>query len=145
MVNLIQEELGMIVRILYHRQLKEGGISTIKKGLISPHKKDINWYYSNSKPSFTWGGAHNFYKHFSNRAGVANSSSVLQVGDVVSIDFTGDGDIDHTIIITKTTGTSSSEQYVTYHTYDTCETKTLSDFYNYDPKVKIYGYELDQL
>lgn len=122
-----------------------GGISTIKTGLINPHSNVNNWYYSNSKPSHTWGGAHNFYQHFSSRAGVASSSGDLQVGDAVSVDFTGDGSIDHTIIITKTTGTTSDKQFVTYHTTDSNQSKTLKYFYDYNVNVKIYGYELDEI
>ncbi len=123
----------------------KGGISTIKSGLILPHTSNDNWYYSDSKPSYTWGGADNFYKHFSNRAGIASISSDLQVGDVVSIDFTGDGSIDHTIIITKTTGTATSQQFVTYHTTDSNQTRNLKYFYDYNENVKLYGYEMDKV
>lgn len=123
----------------------KGGISTIKSGLILPHTSNDNWYYSDSKPSYTWGGADNFYKHFSNRAGMALSSSDLQVGDVVSVDFTGDGTIDHTIIITKTTGTTTNQQFVTYHTIDSNQTRNLKYFYDYNENVKLYGYEMDKV
>lgn len=125
--------------------LQNGGLATIKKGIFNPAGDSDNWYYSDSKPSHTWGGAHNFYQHFSKRAGVASTSSVLSLGDAVSIDFTGDGSVDHTVIITKTTGTATNQQYVTYHTYDTNQTKTLSDFYSNYPSAKIYGYEIDKL
>ncbi|MDK8183410.1 amidase domain-containing protein [Paenibacillus sp. UMB4589-SE434] len=125
--------------------LQQGGLSSIKNGILNPHSNSDNWYYSDSKPSFTWGGAHNFYQHFSKRAGVASSSSVLSIGDAVSIDFTGDGSIDHTIIITKTTGTNSNQQYVTYHTTDTNQTKTLDYFYNNYSNSKVYGYEIDKI
>ncbi|AZK46077.1 amidase domain-containing protein [Paenibacillus lentus] len=123
--------------------LQNGGLATIKKGILNPAGDSDNWYYSDSKPSHTWGGAHNFYQHFSKRAGVASTSSVLGIGDAVSIDFTGDGSIDHTVIITKTTGTATNQQYVTYHTYDTNQTKTLSDFYT--GSAKVYGYEIDKI
>lgn len=123
----------------------KGGISTIKTGLILPHTSVGNWYYSDSRPSHTWGGADNFYKHFSNRAGVASTSSDLQVGDVVSVDFTGDGSVDHTIIITKTTGTGTTQQFVTYHTVDTNQTRNLKYFYDYNTNVKLYGYEMDKV
>ncbi|WP_186786159.1 amidase domain-containing protein [Paenibacillus agilis] len=125
--------------------LVAGGLSTKKSGIWFPHSNTDNWYYSDSKPSHTWGGAHNFYQHFSSRAGVASSSGLLQVGDALSIDFTGDGSIDHTIIITKTTGTASNQQYATYHTTDTNQTRALDYFYNYNPNVKVYGYEIDKI
>lgn len=123
--------------------LQNGGLSTIKKGILNPAGDPDNWYYSDSKPSHTWGGAHNFYQHFSKRAGVAATNTVLGVGDAVSIDFNGDGSIDHTIIITKATGTASNQQYVTYHTVDTNQTKTLKYFF--DNAVRVYGYEIDKI
>ena len=123
--------------------IKAGGISTIKSGLVNPHRNSSNWYYSDSKPSFTWGAAHNFYLHFKDRAGVATSSSDLTVGDVCSVDFEGDGDIDHTIMITKSLGTTSNKQWVTYHTQDRKEEVTMEFFYGYLPNIKLYGYEMD--
>jgi hypothetical protein len=125
----------------------EGGVEMIQSGWLLPHQNVDNWYYTDSKPSHTWGGAPNFYQHFSARAGVASSSGLLQVGDAISVDFTGDGSCDHTIIITYATGTYTNQQYVTYHTTDSKETRTLSYFYdtaNYPNRI-LYGYELDLL
>jgi hypothetical protein len=50
--------------------LKAGGMIEIKSGILLPHTKSTNWCYSDSKPSYTWGGALNFYNHWSQRAGV---------------------------------------------------------------------------
>lgn len=136
--------------------LKAGGMIEIKSGILLPHTKSTNWYYSDSKPSYTWGGALNFYNHWSQRAGVTPSSSNLQTGDVVSVDMTGDGDPDHTAIITKikSTGSDYDERILlTQHTYDRCETRWDSsakkevDYtlqYLYDKGYTIYGYEMDK-
>ena len=64
---------------------------------------------------------------------------------MVSVDFTGDGTIDHTIIITKTTGTTTNQQFVTYHTIDSNQMRNLKYFYDYNENVKLYGYEMDKV
>ncbi|MGA5690613.1 amidase domain-containing protein [Cytobacillus pseudoceanisediminis] len=101
-----------------------------------------NWWYNNAKPSNTWGGAHNFYNHWKSRAGIASSVSALQTGDVVNADFGGDGHIDHTAIITRNTGSASSNKYLTQHTSDKEELTTLANWYN--SGYKVYGYEMDK-
>lgn len=42
-------------------------------GIFTTYRSDKVWYYSDSKPSHTWGGAHNFYKHWKKRAGIAKN------------------------------------------------------------------------
>ncbi|WP_066229028.1 amidase domain-containing protein [Metabacillus fastidiosus] len=101
-----------------------------------------NWWYNNAKPSNTWGGAHNFYNHWKDRAAVVSSVSSLQVGDVVNADFKGDGHIDHTAIITKDDGKLSSNKHLTQHTDDYKEKTTLKNWY--DKGYKVYGYEMDK-
>lgn len=100
-----------------------------------------SWSYG-VVPSYTWGGAHNFYTHWKTRAGVANSSTALQTGDAVSADFTKDGDIDHTALITKNTGNASNQKFLTQHTTDRKETTTLANWYN--SGYSVYGYEIDK-
>ncbi|RSK44885.1 hypothetical protein EJA13_20505 [Bacillus canaveralius] len=84
-----------------------------------------DWYYSNSGPSHSWGGANSFYKVWKVRAGIASSVSSLGVGDVVNADFDKDGDIDHTAIITRSSSTSSSGKWLTQHTSDKEEQTTV--------------------
>lgn len=129
--------------------LAAGGVPQIKTGLISPHSKTSNWYYSDSKPSHTWGGANNFYNHWSDRVGVASSSSALGVGDAVSIDFGGDGTPDHTVIIVQA-GSTDSSKYLASHTYDRYKkyysNGNLYDYtisYLYGKGWTLYGYEID--
>lgn len=129
--------------------LKAGGMKNRTGSYIS----SSSWYYNNTKPSHTWGGAHNFYNHWRNRAGVASSVSNLRGGDVVSADFDKDGDIDHSAIITKNTATSTSNtashKYLTQHSTDREEyhvgnKKSYTLKYWYDSGYKVYGYEMDK-
>lgn len=118
--------------------LYAGGMK-MRKG--SSYTSPTSWDYG-VVPSYTWGGAHNFYLHWKDRAGVASSVTALQTGDAVNADFTSDGDIDHTAIITKNTGSASSQKFLTQHTTDRKETTTLATWY--DSGYKVYGYEIDK-
>src|SRR5690606_8475839 len=75
----------------------------IKTGGIKERKGRYDWYdywfYSDEKPSLTWGLAHSFYKHMKliRQAQNAEWPSELQVGDIISVDFEGDGDINHSV------------------------------------------------
>lgn len=131
--------------------LAAGGVPQIKSGLILPHQKTENWYYNDDKPSHTWGGANNFYNHWSDRAGVASSSADLGVGDAVSIDLNGDGSPDHTVIIVSA-GSTDSTKYLASHTTDRYmyyySNGTLSPFtlsYLYGNEWTLYGYEIDKI
>ena len=118
--------------------LYAGGMK-MKQG--SSYTSSSSWSYG-VVPSHTWGGAQNFYLHWKSRAGVASSVSDLQTGDAVNADFDNDGDMEHTAIITKNTGSASSQKYLTQHTDDKKETTTLANWYN--SGYKVYGYELDK-
>lgn len=107
----------------------------------SSYTSDSSWSYG-VVPSYTWGGAHNFYKHWKSRAVVASTVSALQTGDAVNADFSSDGHIDHTALITKNTGSASNQKYLTQHTSDKKETTTLANWYN--SGYKVYGYEMDK-
>lgn len=131
--------------------LAAGGVPQIKSGLILPHQKTGNWYYNNNKPSHTWGGANNFYNHWSARAGVASSSADLGVGDAVSIDFNADGSPDHTVIIVSA-GSGDSSKYLASHTTDRYmyyySNGSLYNFtlaYLYGNDWTLYGYEIDKI
>lgn len=103
---------------------------------------DDSWHFGPLVPSHTWGGAASFYRHWSNRAGVASTVSDLQTGDAVNYDAANDGDPDHTAIITKNTGSNSNNKYLTQHTIDRKETTTLKNWY--DAGYIVYGYEIDK-
>ena len=129
--------------------ISAGGMKYRKTGILLPHRQSSNWYYEDKKPSHTWGGANNFYLQWKERAGIAENSSVLNLGDVLSIDFTQDGDIDHTAIITSDNGDTNKEKLLTQHSVDRCETlPTGNDYsieYLYQQNFAIYGYEMDKI
>lgn len=129
--------------------ISAGGMKYRKTGILLPHRQSSNWYYEDKKPSHTWGGANNFYLHWKERAGIAENSSVLNLGDVLSIDFTQDGDIDHTAIITSDNGDTNKKKLLTQHSVDRCETlPTGNDYsieYLYQQNFAIYGYEMDKI
>jgi hypothetical protein len=121
--------------------LKAGGMK--HKGLIGDYQNSNAWFYWDTKPSHTWGGAQNFYLHWKNRAGVASYVSSLQTGDAVNADFTGDGDMEHTAIITKNLGNNSDQKLLTQHSVDKEELTSLATWI-YTNGYKIYGYEMDK-
>ncbi len=78
---------------------------------------DRQWPISNTHASHTWGGAENFYwfTKTSGRGTSAGRVSDLGVGDVLQADWDSDGNISHTMIVTKST---TKNTYLTYHTSD---------------------------
>lgn len=130
--------------------LLAGGVTQVKSGLFLPHQKTSNWYYSDSKPSHTWGGASNFYNHWKDRVGVADSTSQLGLGDVISIDFGSDGSSDHTVIIvsagttdsTKTLAAHSTDRYNTYYSDGELYSFSIEYLYSHDT-WRIYGFVID--
>jgi hypothetical protein len=122
--------------------LYAGGASQI--GHESGPYSSTSWYYEDfflSKPSYTWGGAQNFYNFWSWRVGVKSYASSVEAGDPISIDFDGDGSIDHTVIVTRlgTTGNYATA-YITQHTYDKFEEKSVKNLY--DSGYTIYIYDI---
>jgi hypothetical protein len=97
------------------------------------------WFYNSVQPSFSWGGAHNFYLHWKYRAGVASVKTLLDVGDAVNADFEKDGDIDHTAIITYKD--PNGKRWLTQHTVDLEEETHLDEWYS--AGYNVYGYEID--
>ena len=120
--------------------LAAGGAQQIKKGLILPHTKSGNWYYSDSRPSHTWGGASNFLNHWADRVGTRAYADQTKKGDPFSVDYGGDDIADHTLIITSVSGTSLSNMKFACHTSDQYEAsgKSLQTIYNSSEKVWIY-------
>lgn len=101
---------------------------------------DNAWYYEDGfmqKPSHSWGGAHNFYNHWRKRADLAAYDTDLKVGDPVNADFTGDGDIDHTALITKI---ENGKRLLTQHTTDRKDAP-LQKWY--DARYVVYGWKMD--
>lgn len=71
--------------------------------------------------------------------GVKSYASSVEVGDPISIDFSGDGSIDHTVIVTRLTSPGNyATAYITQHTSDKFEEKTLKNLYDNGYKIYIY-------
>lgn len=120
--------------------LAAGGAEQIESGWLLPHQKTENWYYSDSKPSHTWGGAPNFFNHWKDRVGVRSSTNDAKKGDPFSVDYGGDNIPEHTLIITSVSGTSTSNMKYACHTSDQFEEpgKSLRTIYDSCESVWIY-------
>lgn len=108
----------------------------LKAGGLVEWKNTNYWYYSDKKPSYSWGLANSLYKHLKFRAKPVQSMFDLKVGDVVQADLDGDGDIDHSAVVTKVT---PYEVYVTQHTTDKKD-NPLSLWILYG--FKVYGWDI---
>lgn len=91
--------------------------------------------------SRTWVNAHWFYWFMRNRPRGYSVSRIsdLQLGDVLQVDFTRDGTVDHTMIVTHID--SRGERYLTYHTNNTLN-KSFSNFYKDYPNAYYYAWRL---
>lgn len=87
-------------------------------------------------------------KSWESRAGIAKTSDLLTAGDVISVDFTKDGDIDHTAIITSNINNTNESKLLTQHSIDRSEFLPTGDYFSlanlYSQDYKIYGYEMDK-
>ena len=85
---------------------------------------------------------------FISRTGIAKTSDLLTAGDVISVDFTKDGDIDHTAIITSNINNTNESKLLTQHSIDRSELLPTGDYFSlaylYSQDYKIYGYEMDK-
>lgn len=109
-----------------------------------------SWYYVfYSWPSSTcygfsrsWTVANDFYKFCAANPGRVKSVSVsaasIKLGDVIQMDFTGDGKWDHSLIVTKKT---SSEIYVSAHSND-LENEPLSAIKKRNPGARYKGWHI---
>ncbi len=121
--------------------LKAGGASEIKDGFWFPYSDNDNWYYSDSKPSNSWGGASNFQQHWIARVGIRSVSSDACVGDPASLDNGGDYIADHTVIVTSVNGTATNQLLYACHTSDQFEAsgKSFSTLYSSYDNIWIYA------
>lgn len=85
---------------------------------------DDNWYYNNYTPSessWTWWWADNFYDHVlqrTERYQIKSSYTYLSEWDLIFVDWTSNGSIDHGMIITEKTGSTPSLIKLSYHSND---------------------------
>jgi hypothetical protein len=128
--------------------LAEGGMRQSRQNLPGPdYIYPSNWYYGDgtrsNRPSWTWGGARDFYHHWKLRTTPIEikkgyKSTSLKVGDAVSADWRRDGDKDHTAIVTKV---EKGRPSVTYHTSDKRDVE-LSSWFEKNPNAKIIGWPM---
>lgn len=76
------------------------------------------WWYNWLNQSYTWAGAHNwyFFARGSGRTSYLSNVWYMLIADVLQMDFTRDGQINHTMIVTVV---GSSDLYLTYHSDNT--------------------------
>jgi hypothetical protein len=100
---------------------------------------NTTWYYGYLSQSYTWAGAHNHYWFHASmsRSWIAEQMSWLYVGEPISIDFTGDGHIDHTVLVTSKD--ANNNLYVSYHTNNNLD-RPMTYFYTTYPSAKYYGW-----
>lgn len=117
--------------------LRAGGWTYV--GSEFSRTSNTTWYYGYLSQSYTWAGAHNHWAFHANmdRSWVAEQMAWLYVGEPISIDFTGDGHIDHTVLVTYKD--ASNNLYVSYHTNNNLD-RPMTYFYTNYPNAKYYGW-----
>ena len=124
--------------------LEAGGAEYIGWNPLTHATDNQYWFYSNIRPSYSWGGASNFYYHWGSRVGTRSHAGLTQKGDPVSVDNGGDNIPDHTIIITsinEDTGSLSDMKYAC-HTGDQYEAEGKSLRTIYDTYEAVWVYEV---
>lgn len=82
------------------------------------YRSNSNWWYNSANQTFSWAGAENWYRFArveSGRTSHLNSVYSLRAGDVLQAKWSGNSNMNHSMIVTKYTG---GEVYLTYHTSD---------------------------
>jgi hypothetical protein len=106
------------------------------------------WWYNSSTQSQTWTVAHSWYFFTKDRpraslVTIKNNSDArkLEPGDILQADWTGNGVIDHAMIVTAR---DSKTIYLTFHSIDTKDMSWTALDAKYKPKgVKYYGWRLN--
>jgi|GEM_PF-2819738 len=114
--------------------IKNGGI----KERVGRYDWYDYWFYNDDRPALTWSLAHSFYLHMKEVRKAQNGTrpSNLQVGDIISVDFEGDGSINHSVVITKI---QNGQIYATYHSSDNKD-KNITDWLRY---YKVYAWKME--
>ncbi|MER5357204.1 amidase domain-containing protein [Streptomyces sp. NPDC002785] len=121
--------------------MKAGGWAVVGPTDAGQRSNNKKWFYTIyvDRTSYTWAGAENWYwfaKKHSGRTKILARTSQLQLADVLQADWTRNGVIDHTMIVTKVSG---SEKYLTYHSKNT-HNKKLSALLAQYPKAYWYAH-----
>lgn len=115
--------------------LKAGGWKN-DSGSASDYRK---WWYDTSTQSTTWVGANEWSWYALNSKRVTNLANVYQlgVGDILQMDFDGDGSKDHSMITTYRSRIGMP--YMTYHSTNTFRKSVASIVASY-PDAVYYAY-----
>ncbi len=123
---------------------------------------DVLWWLTGkatNQRSQTWGVAHGFFRHMNGGqepGTVGNSyeswyrwnlttgvgwSALVNYGDVISVDWTGDGSIDHTMIVTgfRRLPDQSFDPLVSYHSTDRKDLP-MSTLQSLKPNARFYRF-----
>ncbi|MEV5510807.1 amidase domain-containing protein [Streptomyces orinoci] len=115
--------------------LKAGGWKP-ETGPAADYRK---WWYSSSSQSHSWVGANEWSWYAQNSKRVTHLPNVfqLEVGDILQMDFDGDGSKDHSMITTYKS--RWGVPYLTYHSTNTYRKSLLSILASY-PDADYYAY-----
>lgn len=97
------------------------------------------WWYASDDQTRTWTASDWFYSFSPNRATLAPYVSDLRVGDVLQIDWEGNGSVDHTAVVTKKD--SNNKLYLTYHSNNRLD-KPFTEIQLAYPLAKYYAWKL---
>jgi hypothetical protein len=101
---------------------------------------DGAWYHTTPEPSWTWGGAQNFYNFVSQSGrtwGVAPYTSDIWTGDILQFKFYGQTNIHHSMVVSKIDANGAI--YLNYHS-GPAQHKPLSEFLRLNPNGSLYAW-----
>lgn len=101
------------------------------------------WWYNWLNQSRTWAGAHNwyFFARGSGRTSYLSNVWYMRLAHVLQMDFTRDGQIDHTMIVTMV---GTSDLYLTYHSTNTLNRSLRSIIAQY-PSAWYYAHKISSV
>lgn len=110
-------------------------------------QRDVGWWMVglHERWSFSWTVAHSlrWYLETSTRGLTAkrvHSPSELEIGDVILYDFTNDGRIDHSVLVTSVVG---GVPYIHAHTSNSADRHySYSDSTAYTPAMRYYYFKI---
>ncbi|MFI9722169.1 amidase domain-containing protein [Streptomyces sp. NPDC052396] len=115
--------------------LKAGGWKPVS-GAAADYR---TWWYTSSSQSHSWVGANewSWYAQNSKRVTMLPNVFQLEIGDILQMDFDGDGSKDHSMITTYKS--RMGIPYLTYHSTNTYRKSLLSILASY-PDAVYYAY-----
>ncbi|ARU59971.1 hypothetical protein CBW65_02015 [Tumebacillus avium] len=105
------------------------------------YQDELAWWYNDTTQTYTWVNAEDHYwlLSYTDRGSYTSSTSNLRLGDVIQIDFTSDGVVDHTTIVTAID--ASGNIYISQHTSNSLD-KPLSLIKSNYPSGTFYFWKM---